>query len=71
VQVIQLCGNQTNVLQKQNFVGLLCKYFRLNINLDTFMVITARQKMGFMEKIKCINYDIQNVESFILLLVSL
>lgn len=35
------------------------------------MVITARQKMGFMEKIKCINYDIQNVESFILLLVSL
>jgi hypothetical protein len=44
-----------------------CKYFRLNINLDTFMVTKVRQKTGFMEKIKCINYEIQKLDSFIVL----
>jgi hypothetical protein len=57
-------SNESSLEKKFQKVITVCKYFGLKANLDKCVVKKMSWKPGGMEKIKCNNYEIKEVESF-------
>jgi DUF1009 family protein len=56
--------NESTLEKKLQRVVTVCKDFGLNVSLDKCVVMKISQNTGCMEKIKCNNHEMKEVESF-------